>query len=332
MPTLAAKFTLDVSAPCLIEWPDGPPPEVPLSIDGFDIAIRLLPAEHWRTKGKDDPSWTTGVDAIELLISRSEPDSPPEVIVTPDGKRDLTVQSKYLRARLPEYSAKALEVSNRVLRFFQYLLHTPLVRPIPTWEQALQNPTWYDASGSELRGGTPTAVAEPVPGIRGELGVRKLTPNETPALVEYLKAPQQPSLSQTLLSDAQTAWFEGNLRRAVLELAICTEVMVKRRFFAKASPAGAAFDYLEDKARVSVRVLELLDAVAEEAFSRSYRKEDAASFRCIDHLFRCRNKIAHRGELAYRDDAGMTVQVDAPMVESWWLAVAGLKTWLDALP
>jgi hypothetical protein len=115
----------------------------------------------------------------------------------------------------------------------------------------------------------------------------------------------------------------------VLELAICAELMVKRAFFAKSSPAGIAFDYLEDKARVSVRVLELLDAVAEEAFSRSYRREEAARFRSIDELFRCRNKIAHRGELVFREDSGALIQVDGSKVESWWFAVAHLKSWLE---
>ena len=90
---------------------------------------------------------------------------------------------------------------------------------------------------------------------------------------EFTLAPDEPPLDLALLSDAQTAWFEDGLRRAVLELAICAEVMVKRRFFAAASPAGAAFDYLEDKARVSVRVLELLDPIATEAIGRSYRSE-----------------------------------------------------------
>lgn len=321
----------EVSAPCLIKWPDEPVPKMQLAVDGFDIALRLLPAEHWGIQDKDDLNWTTGLQAIELEVSRNETDSPPEVIITPNGTRDLTVQSSYLYKRLPAYRSVALEISNRLLCFFQYTLNTPLIRSIPTWEQALHNPTWYDSSGSELRGGTRTVVAEPVPGIRGELGVRKLTPCEAPALVEYLKQPQEPSLAQTLLSDAQTAWFEGNLRRAVLELAICTEVMVKRRFFTKASPAGAAFDYLEDKAKVSVRVLELLDAVAEEAFFRSFRKEAATSFARIDHMFRCRNKIAHRGELAFRDDSGTAIQVDATRVESWWVAVEHLKRWLDAL-
>ena len=107
--------------------------------------------------------------------------------------------------------------------------------------------------------------------------------------------------------------------------------MVKRTFFAKASPAGAAFDYLEDKAKVSVRVLELLDVIAEEAFSRSYRKENGADYQYIDQLFRCRNKIAHRGELLFRDDHGATVQVDAKTVGIWWLAVANLKDWLETL-
>lgn len=332
MPILSARFTVDVSAPCLLAWPDGKRPELTLAFDGFEVSVRLLPAEHGRGRARDDPYWTTTVNAIEVEISRCEPDSPPEMVVTPDGKRDLTAQGTYLRSKLPQYSAVALEISNRVLQFFQYTLFTPLVRPIQTWEQSLHNPEWLDASGTVLRGGTHTIVGEPVPGFMGELGVKKLTPHDESALVEFLKAPQQPPLALTLLSDAQTAWFEGNLRRSVLELAICTEVMVKRRFFAQASPAGAAFDYLEDKAKVSVRVLELLDTVAEEAFSRSYRKEEPDNFVSIDHLFRCRNKIAHRGELAFRDDSGKTVQIDKARVEHWWQAVAGLKAWLDAVP
>jgi hypothetical protein len=174
-------------------------------------------------------------------------------------------------------------------------------------------------------------VNQPVPGLKGELGARKLTPADLPELQSFLSAPIEPPLAVTLLSDAQAAWFEGSLRRSVLELAICTEVLVKRRFFAKSSPAGAAFDYLEDKAKISVRVLELLDSVAEEAFACSYKKQEPAYYQKIDHLFRCRNKIAHRGELAFRDDSGKTIGVDAPLVETWWHAVENLRQWLQSL-
>lgn len=156
-----------------------------------------------------------------------------------------------------------------------------------------------------------------------------LTPDLLPGLQAFISNPTEPSLTLTLLSDAQTAWFEGSLRRSVLELAICTEVMVKRRFFAGNSPAGAAFDYLEDKSKVSVRVLDLIDSIAEEAFAKSYKTEEPDNFRRIDHLFRCRNKIAHRGELSFRDDSGKVVAVDGQIVETWWQAVLNLRGWLQ---
>jgi hypothetical protein len=184
----------------------------------------------------------------------------------------------------------------------------------------------------ELRGGSRTVIFLPIPGADGELGVRKLTPNDIPDLRDFLQEDYNASLAEELLSDAQSAWFEGNLRRSVLEMAICIELMVKRKYFAQASPAGAAFDYLEDKSKVSVRVPELLDGIAKEAFSRSYRVEAPVQFQRIDYLFRCRNKIAHRGELWFRDDGDRLITVNSAIVEQWWEAAADLMAWLTALP
>jgi len=311
--------------------PDGESPCISAAVGDMDVIAKLLSAEYWRFKGKDDQNWTEGVGGIEVTVSRNESDKPPDIVIAPDGIRDLTVQSEYLRNRLPEYQAAALEVANRVLRYFRFELLTPGVRWISSWEQSLYTPTWYDAAGKALTGGTWIYVAQPVPGLHGELGAKKLSRNELPDLQAFVTNPTEPSLVTSLLSDAQTAWFEGSLRRAALELAICTEVLVKRHFFAKATPAGAAFDYLEDKARVSVRVIELIDAVAEMAFGESYRKSNPYNYLLIDHLLRCRNKIAHRGELSFRDDAGNIVIADAPMVESWWHAVFHLKQWLESL-
>ncbi len=238
----------------------------------------------------------------------------------------------YLFGKLSEYKSVANEIANRILRYFRDRLLAPSVRLFPSWTQSLSNPQWLDASGSELQGSGGVAVAQPVPGTRGEMGVRKLAPTDLADLEAFVTSPSEAPLELALLSDAQTAWFEGNLRRSVLELAICAEVVVKRRFFAAASPAGAAFDYLEDKAKVSVRILELIDSVASEAFAQSYRQYSRADFDRIDRLFRCRNKVAHRGELTYRDDSGVTVAVDAAIVESWWHSVAHLRSWIRSLP
>lgn len=330
MPLLTARFELPIHAACLLQLPDGTVADFQTTHTGFTATVRLLPSESWRQKGKDDPNWTTSVWAIEVTLTRDDPDDVPEVIQRPDGTRDLTQQGAFLLSRLDDYKSAAREIANKVLDFFRYCLLTPSVRRIVRWDQALASPVWYNARGEDL-GPSRVAVAQPVPGIRGELGVQKLTQDRLPDLAQYLNASDEPPLELALLSDAQTAWFEDSLRRTVLELAICAEVMVKRRFFAAASPAGAAFDYLEDRSKVSVRVLELLDPIAAEAFARSYRTEFPDHYKRIDFLFRCRNKIAHRGELTYRDDSGQSHQATKTEVAEWWASVAHLRTWLGSL-
>src|SRR5487761_1973817 len=237
MPMLTAKFTVDVSSPCLLQWPDDGAPSIDTTFGRFHVTVRMISAKHWRSKHQSEANWTTGLHSLEINVSGEEPTEPPPVVVTLDGRHDLTVQGEYLRTRLPEYQAVALAITNRVLQFFQFSLFTPLVRAVPRWNEALHNPTWFGADGVKLRAGTGTAVAQPIPGIRGELSARKLTPTDLPALRSFLANPIDPSLAETLLSDAQSAWFENSLRRSVLELAICAEVLVKRQFFAEASPA-----------------------------------------------------------------------------------------------
>lgn len=331
MPTLSAKFKLQIPSPCLLMWPENQSPVIAASLGEFQVVATLLSDDSQSSKGKDDIYWTTRLAELEIVVSRLETDAPPDVVITKDNKRDLTNQGEYLFRKLPDFQNAALEIGNRILRFFRFSLFTPQVRPIAAWDQSLHNPKWFDSYGIELRGGYLVGMSQPVPGRHGELGAKKLSPADASALQSFVNSPVTPSLPLDLLSDAQSAWFEGNLRRCVLELAICTEVMVKRTYFAKSSPAGAAFDYLEDKAKVSVRVLELLDAVAKEAFLTSYKDQKPENFQNIDFIFRCRNKIAHRGELSFRDNGGNLIEVDAPIVEAWWQAVADLRLWLESL-
>lgn len=331
MPSLTARFQLPIDAACLLQLPDGTVAEFQITHTEFTAKVKLLPSESCRSKEKDDSNWTTSVWAIEITLTRDDPEDVPEVIHRADGTRDLTQQGTFLLSRLDDYKSAAREIANKILDFFRYSLLTPSVRRITRWDQALASPIWYNARGEDL-GPSRVLMVQPVPGIRGEFGVQKLTLERLPDLAQYLTTPDEPPpLDLALLSDAQTAWFEDGLRRSVLELAICAEVMVKRRFFAATSPAGAAFDYLEDRSKVSVRVPELLDPIAAEAFARSYRTEFPEHYRHIDLLFRCRNKIAHRGELTYRDDSGNSHQATKAEVAEWWASVAHLRTWLGSL-
>lgn len=50
----------------------------------------------------------------------------------------------------------------------------------------------------------------------------------------------------------------------------------------------------------------------------------------IVFLFRCRNKVAHRGELIYKDDSGILHPVDNDKLAEWWKSVTVLREWLLA--
>lgn len=330
MPRLSAKFTIPITAPCLVAFPEADlATKLNVQLDEFEVSVELV-FPYQRYKKSDAHEWISGLDELVITIAREEVEPLPEVVNLPGGRRDSTAQQQYLSDRLPLYRAPATEIANRVLSYFRYTLHTPKIQLLSPYLQEFNNPEWYDEHGSRLVAAI-VAMAHYLLGVRGELSVQPLTPTMIGDLEVFLRVPTDPSLVDMLMSDAQTAWFENSLRRSVLELAICVEVVVKRHYFSQDSAAGAAFDYLEDKAKVSVRVLELIDTIANEAFGSSYKMHSPDSYRCIDHLFRCRNKLAHRGQLMFRDDAGALVSVDAELVKTWWDAVLHLRGWLSGL-
>ena len=124
-------------------------------------------------------------------------------------------------------------------------------------------------------------------------------------LVQTLRLGPPPcSSAREFFTDAQTSIKNGNTRRAVLELAIAREVATKLAFFKTATPAGAAFEYLENKRKVNVRVIDLLDEPAQEAFSNSFKQTHSVAHKSLENRFRARNRVAHRAVAQYRDDSG----------------------------
>ncbi|MBM0741382.1 hypothetical protein JOY44_07075 [Phormidium sp. CLA17] len=135
---------------------------------------------------------------------------------------------------------------------------------------------------------------------------------------------------EEILSESQASVFNGNLRRAVLELAIACELATKQSFFGEASRAGLAFEYLEDKGRVNVKVLDLITGVAVQVIGQSFKDFDKNAYIDIDHLFRCRNKVAHRGEPKFKDDTGKEYEISEEILQRWWDSAEKLFRWLDS--
>jgi hypothetical protein len=329
---LVAHFEVELPGQFLVAWPADRPMSFKCTIEDFEVSLDLNAYEHWRVRRKDENDWTRALRAALVKVSREEMDYPTPVYPDERGTKDYTIQASYFESRTTEYGGVAREAISRLIRFFRYSLRTPFLENIPLAHECFRNARWTDEHGREVGKATMVVVAEHTPGLHGELGVGRLTPDAARLLESFLQRPRAAELFEELLSDAQTAWFAGNLRRSVLELAVACEVLVKRRFFSEQSPAGGAFEYLEDQGQARVRVVELVDRVYLEVFGSSFRNDHPDEYRDVDYLFRCRNKVAHRGELSYRDDRGVKVRVDAALVQRWWDSALVLAKWLESEP
>lgn len=243
-------------------------------------------------------------------------------------------------AILMSYHDVVIEALNGIISYFKYELRNPMPRPITIADLVPQAHELYNPEWTTLEG-VPFKVSEkPIePGIISIPGIGLLQDNlfgivpysddMKASLLERTFAPRDlPLLVDDLLSDAQAAALSGNFRRSVLELAITIEVHVKNSFFKREKIAGSAFEYLEDKGRENIKITELLDGAAAYAFGESFKKTNLNAYKDIDHIFRCRNKIAHRGEAIYRDDSGNWNQVDSETLRKWWVSTLEMFSWL----
>ena len=298
-------------------------------IEEFDVEVALVCDGDVGYKEKDDLNFTRIVTQINVSISRDEDSAPPDVIVSEKAKRDFRDRVPWFEKRLDEYRLIAIEAANRVIRFFRYEMRTPNLLEFTGGDKFL-NPHWTNETGKEIEPGIIT-VGGHVIHPRGPLllGEKDFTEAEDEKLRYVLQNDIAIELHMAFLADAQTSVINGKLRRAVLEMAIACEVAVKGALFANSTTAGATYEYLEEKGRVHIKVIELIDGVAKAVFGQSFKDADPDAYKDIDHLFRARNKVAHRGDLIYRDDCGTKHNVDRPTLAAWWASVETLMSWID---
>ena len=228
-------------------------------IDGFDVVLTISPLEGTRSKRKNERLWTYISEQLIVSVSRNETVEPPAIQITANGSKDFTTRVPYFEQRSADYARVASLVLQNAITFLRFQLRQPLLRALNESRQHLSNPEWSDASGNNIDPGNWTFVVPPVPGIRNEFGVVKLERKHAKLLLATLTKPKQPSLHAEILSDAQAAAFDGNIRRAVLELAIACEVFAKHTFFGGDGKASQLFEALEDRGKANVRVLDLID-------------------------------------------------------------------------
>lgn len=327
MPTLTATYLIPLSSSLRLQREKNDALEYSLIIDDFTVTMRIVSNEFPSSKAPGQLAITLASD-VQVRVSRDEEEEPPAVPTNAHGGRNFFERSKWIGDREKEYKRAALVATNRLLTFFKYDQRTPDLQLLHEYFEGLYNPTWSDENGHKVESGRYTGVASLLR-ESGVLGERNFTEADDTALRDALQSDQEVSVARQLLSDAQSSVLSGNYRRGVLEMAIACEVAIKQAFFKAATPAGSAFEYLEDKGKVNFRAIDLLHGPALEAFSTSFRDSNAAEFQHLDYLFRCRNKVAHRALAEYRDDLGSLHSIDQKTLELWWQSVERLFQWLQ---
>ena len=328
--TLVAKFEIPLHVPLLLKRADDDPLLYEVQLDGYDVSLHFI-TRNYHSKAAKNKHWKVSYTGVEICVSK-EDIKPPPFNEHPDGRVSYETQLPYFEERLPLYSGVARRTLNALIQYFKYRLWQPMLDELPYNIGSLSNPKWTDREGVEVGKGTGVFIMERTRGIYGELGTVLFQKKHDKAFTRALLSPIEPRLEEELLYDAQVSIWRENVRRAVLEMALAVEVMVKRKFFGGDVAAGAAFEHLEDKGKVEVRVINLLHSTAKSVYGESFKDTNPTEHKHLDHLFRARNKVAHRGKAIFRDDKGVLHEVDDEMLDLWWDVVTTLRSWLRVKP
>ena len=297
-----------------------------VEIGRFSVEVTLVRNGGASHKEAHEQYEVRTVEEIKITVSGQEDCTPPDVARDDRGGKDWTARRDWFQQRVSAYHQVALSAANRVMRFFKYDMHTHLLQEFSLDDIDQSILSWTGDDGQNL---DPGIRSVRVYGIGpATLGERDFTINEDNQLQRALETDLSIETFQEFMSDAQTSILRGKTPRAVMEMAIVCETAVRQAFFAKETAAGAAFEYLEDKARIPVKVIDLIDGAAKQAFGESFKDIAPDKYQNIDFLFRCRNKVAHRGENSYRDDKGKVRKVTPKTLHQWWSSVMGLMEWL----
>ena len=326
---LTAVYEVNLSEDLRVKRAESDQMHYETKVGAYSVNVTLIRNGGGKIKIKGEKHPIRFINKMKIEVSRYEDSNPPPVPRNKAGGRNLAGRSQWLSERNQDYHKVAVTAANRIIQFFKYKMHTSMLKEFKDHDTEFQNPKWFGEDGEELESGLfainaiiPTG---PGPGLLGEIDFTEM---EDEDLQVVLKNGLEIKTFQEFLSDAQESIRTRKFGRAVLELAITCEVAVKQAFFAKATPSGGAFEYLEDKGRINIKLVELIDGVARQAFGESFKDVEGTAYEHIDFLFRCRNKVAHRGEEVYRDDQGTEHKVDKPTLEKWMASVNTLMKWI----
>jgi hypothetical protein len=327
MKRLIAKYTIQLDECLVVKRPRGNLPTFTVAIDGFDVSISLSEEFTAGFRAAAERLMTCACSQIEVTVSREESEAPPPYAPPEAGGAEFNVWLNYYMTRTDDYAKIASEALGRLFLFFRHRLRQPLLESISPMSHALRNPTWLDETGAVAGKGLGVWVADDFP---RQFGVIPLQAEHDEHLRQALARRPVPKLHAELLADAQAAALRGNIRRAVLELAIACEVVIKAKFYGR-SVGGRTLEYLEEKRKLTVTPLELILKPAESIFGENFSESHKETCSDLEQLVKCRNEVAHRGRAIIRCPVGVVRMANAADLERWLASARKLFVWLRKL-
>jgi hypothetical protein len=332
MKKITAKYNIVLDSFILVKRQNFNELNYRFSINGYDILMQLLPAtDSGYSQKSGERSKSFKVRRINIYVSCLHKDNIPPIINLKNG-RDLSLRTKYFGKLEEKYRIVVKESFNRFISFFKYVLNQPFLTLFNENHLAFNNPTWLDENGKQIEAGIiHLSSSLHMPEKFVKTGIIEFTSKHDKAFINKLLNPVKPKLYQELLSDARAAFFSNNYRRAIIEMAIACEIAVKHKFFIESAKTGSIYNYLEDKNKINIRVLELIDDAAKYVYGKSFKEKNKKDFILIDYLFRSRNKVAHRGKVSFRDEKGNTITPGKTELYNWWKSIYILIEWLEKI-
>jgi hypothetical protein len=305
MERLIAHFTIPLAEPILVEDRRGSKRAFKVEHDAYEVEVAWDDKEvHGRTTKPNKRRPYYGISKLKISVGR-----PLRTDQDPKDDEPKTNSGPGL-----DHADVAAIIMNRLIRYFRFMLGNPLLEAVRTQDLRSSNPEWTIENPKPWTFYAPpeptSIVAQGFAGLRhaDAFGIKPFTPEQSHELVEALQVDRSYELYEELLVDARDALVQGNLRRAVIEMATACEVLTKELFAKK-----------KVKFRSKTSTVVLLDADAEKAFGASFEQDNLKDWQNIKYLFRCRGDAAHQGN---------PQNVDIATLQDWWESLETLIAWV----
>lgn len=304
-------------------------------IDDFDVELTLIPNQESTTiKRGSDETKLYYFSKSEIKVEKCEDEGFPE---------DEFLMFNYIATRSNNYKKAALDALNNVILYFKYKLKSPGLRKIYDFELNLNNKgilqtKWVDKNGDELlnddyknklKNYFDNCIYSCEKGnllTETSFGIRKLTLNDDIDLANAIRDQIKPLPYEDILSDAQAAALQGNIRQAALELAIACEIFIRHSLFKEDSFSERVFETLDGDKKFAITYL--LEDVTKGVFGESFQSSNLNDFKNLKNLLYCRNKIAHQGKAIYLEN-NQKQELNIEVLKDWWNSFFVFVNWVN---